>query len=55
MAKIKSIDTNPEMTQIVELTQKYFIVAIINMSKVWREKMVIMNEQMNQKGISSQK
>lgn len=34
MVKIKSIDINDEMTQIVELIQKYFIVAIINITKV---------------------
>ena len=34
MVKIKSIDTNAEITQIVELIQKYFIVATINITKV---------------------
>lgn len=43
------------MTQIVELMRKYIKVAVINMSKVLRKKMAIMNEQMDWKEILSEK
>lgn len=42
------------MTKIVELIYKYCTAVLINMARGRREKMVIRNEQVNYKRISSQ-